>query len=421
MFFLYNIISFLLLPVLLPLLLVAFGCRRKYRHRLPARLGRGLGRIRRSGRPGPPTLWVHALSVGEVTSAVPLLRALRARYPEARLLFSVTTATGRMVADRQLKGIADAVFDGPVDFLPVVNRFLDNLEPDLYILVETDFWPNLLHCLRRRKIPALLVNGRISAGSMRRYRRGRAFFLPMFHCFTKMAMQTVADRDGMLALGVAARRLPILGNLKFAGQPPASDSPLAALLPGGRRVLVAGSTHDGEEGAIIDGYQRLRQIYGDLYLVIVPRDPQRAAAIASMATIAGLAPRLRSTLPDGDHKDLLIVDTIGELLGFYALAALAFVGGSLVAKGGHNPVEPAGCGVPVLFGPHMEDFSEIAALLLEAGAATRVGDANDLVEAVTTLLDDPSLLAAMGSRAREVVLAHNDVVDRHLQLIDTLL
>ncbi len=421
MFFLYNIISFLLLPVLLPLLLVAFGCRGKYRQRLPARLGRGLGRIRKTGRSGPPTVWIHALSVGEVTSAVPLLRALRARYPQARLLFSVTTATGRLVADRQLSGIADAIFDGPVDFLPVVNHFLDNLEPDLYILVETDFWPNLLHCLRRRKIPALLVNGRISAGSMRRYRRGRAFFLPMFHCFTKMAMQTAADRDGMLALGVAARRLPILGNLKFAGQPPAADKPLAALLPAACRVLVAGSTHDGEDGAIIDGYMRLRQVYRDLYLVVVPRHPQRAMEIASMAAKVGLTARLRSVTTDHGVDDLLIVDTIGELLNFYALATLAFVGGSLVAKGGHNPVEPAGCGVPVLFGPHMEDFSEIADLLLENGAATRVGDADGLVEAVTTLLGDPGLLAAMGNRAREVVLARNDVVDRHLQLIDSLL
>lgn len=418
MLFLYNIVWFLLLP----LVLAVFACRGKYRRRLPTRFGWGLRQRWAEARTGHPTVWIHALSVGEVTSAVPLVRALRSHYPEVNLVVSVTTATGRLVADRHLRGVVDQIIDGPVDLLPVVNHFIRTIAPDLYILVETDFWPNLLHALKRRGIPTLLVNGRISAASMRRYQRGKTFFLPMFQCFSALAMQTGADRDKLHDLGLDKQRLPILGNLKFATtlQPQTTETQFGRSLPRDQALFVAGSTHAGEERLLLDGYQQLRTSYPELYLVIVPRDPLRAPEIAAMARERGLAPILRSSAEPA-AGELTIVDTIGELLALYSMACLAFVGGSLVAKGGHNPLEPAGQGVPVLFGPHMEDFSEIATLLVDGGAARMVSDGNDLCQAVATLLADNNLRTSMGEKARQTVMAQGNVIDNHLHLIRALL
>lgn len=418
MLFVYNIVWFLLLP----LVLVIFACRGKYRRRLPTRFGWGLRQRWPKKLTGHPTVWIHALSVGEVTSAVPLVRALRSHYPQAYLVVSVTTATGRLVADRHLRGVVDQVIDGPIDLLPVVNHFINTIAPDLYILVETDFWPNLLNTLKRRGTPALLVNGRISAASMRRYQRGKIFFLPMFQCFSALAMQTGADRDKMDDLGLKKHLLPILGNLKFATvlQPQTTEIQFARSLPCGRLLFVAGSTHAGEERLLLDGYQRLRTSSPELYLVIVPRDPLRAPEIAAMARERGLAPTLRSSAETA-AGELTIVDTIGELLALYGLATLAFVGGSLVAKGGHNPLEPAGLGVPVLFGPHMEDFGEIATLLVDGGAARMVSDGDDLLQAAAMLLADSDLRASMGKKARQVVMAHGNIINNHLHLIRTLL
>jgi 3-deoxy-D-manno-octulosonic-acid transferase len=418
MLFVYNIVWFLLLP----LVLVVFVCRHKYRRRLPTRFGWGLRHRWAEKRTGHPTVWIHALSVGEVTSAVPLVRALRCHYPEAYLVLSVTTATGRVVADRHLGGVVDQIIDGPIDLLPVVSHFISTIAPDLYILVETDFWPNLLNAMKRRGIPALLVNGRISATSMQRYQRGKNFFLPMFQCFAALAMQTAADKDKMHDLGLEKPLLPILGNLKFATvlQPQTTDTQFGRSLPKGRCLFVAGSTHAGEERLLLDGYQQLRASYPELYLVIVPRDPLRASEIAEMAREQGLAPILRSSAEPA-VGELTIVDTLGELPALYSVASFAFVGGSLVAKGGHNPLEPAGQGVPVLFGPHMEDFSEIAMLLVSCGAARMVSNGNDLLQAAAALLADRDLRASMGEKARQAVMAHSNVIDNHLHLIRTLL
>lgn len=419
MLFLYNILSLFALPFLL----VVFGCQKKYRHRLPSRLGWGLRQRLAPRTTAKPTLWVHALSVGEVTSAVPLLRAMRDHYPGACLLLSVTTASGKTVAERQLQGVVDQIIDGPIDILPVVTHYLDVIAPDLYILVETDFWPGLLHALKRRSVPALLVNGRISQASMRRYQRGKFFFLPMFQCLNALAMQTACDRDNMRQLGLGAERLPVLGNLKFATlpQPPSDSLELNTLIPPGHRLFVAGSTHPGEEELVLKAFCRLRATFPELFLVLVPRNPQRGSDIAKIARQFGLSPGLRSS-PMYGTTELLIVDTLGELLACYGLASLAYVGGSLVAKGGHNPLEPASLGVPILFGPHMEDFSEIAVLLLDGDAAQTVSDASTLAAAAASILADPLVHARMGKAARQIVLSRGDtVIDNHLNLIRSLL
>lgn len=421
MFVLYNILQLVFVLVFLPFIIFFIVTKRKYRNRVPTRLGFGLAQKVRPAGSDNLRFWIHALSVGEVTSAVPLVKGLRRAYPRSTIIVSTTTRTGRQVADKLLDGIADHVVDGPFDLLPVVHRFIRCIRPDLFILVETDFWPNLLSCLKKRGVPTLLVNGRISPRSMDRYRRMRLFFSPMFQSFSCLSMQTERDRENMMQLGVPPGKLPILGNLKFA-TPATTDTAQAKirLLPPQRLIFIAGSTHPGEEGILINCYIEARKLHPELFLLLAPRDPQRTHEIETIAAEHNLTVFLRSA---GEYRsaDVFILDTIGELVEFYALADIAFVGGSLVQKGGHNPIEPAAMGIPVLFGPDMTDFSEIADSLINEGGALRICDPQEMTEILLRLLNSPEQRIDAGRKSRQCVLRQSNVIARHIELIDTLL
>ena len=423
MYFLYNILQLVFLPVFFPFIMLFVAGSRKYRGRIPSRLGLGLAGKVPARRFGSRRFWLHALSVGEVTSAVPLATGLRRAYPDSIIVVSVTTATGKKVADALLKGLADDIVDGPLDLLPVVHRFIKCIAPDLFILVETDFWPNLLHCLKNNGVPTLLVNGRISLRSMNRYLRMRFFFRSMFQSFSCLSMQTGRDRDNMLQFGVPQERLPILGNLKFATRTEAgacSVPEIKRLLPTRRLMFLAGSTHPGEERILMKCYIEARKLHPELYLMIAPRDPGRSKEIQELAAQHNLTVLLRSA---GNYHpaDMFLIDSIGELVEFYGQADIAFVGGSLVPKGGHNPIEPAAMTIPVLFGPDMTDFSEIADSLVDTGGALRVEGLLELTEGLLRLLNSPDERLKAGERARQCVLEQRDIIARHLELIDTLL
>ena len=423
MFVLYNVLQFAFLLVFFPLLTLFVACSSKYRDRLPARLGLGITKKLACNKATVRTIWVHALSVGEVTSAVPLVCGLREKYPNHRIVVSVTTRSGKKVAETLLHSYTDCIIDGPIDLLPVVRRFIRLIRPELFILVETDFWPNLLLGLKNKKIPSILVNGRVSEKSMIRYQQLGFFFQPMFQCLSILSMQTLRDKEKMRLLGISPEKLSILGNLKFATRPQVgtdAPSPIAGFLPKDRILFIAGSTHPGEERILIDVYAQLRTTHPDFFLLLAPRDPKRAREIVDLATKHGLLASLRSAgvfVP----CDLFILDTIGELVDFYALADLAFVGGSLVDKGGHNPIEPAAMAIPVLFGPHMEDFSEIAELLIKAKGAEAVDDGRKMVKILTNLLDDSERRFRMGKAAQQCVLDHRDIIANHLLLIEEFL
>lgn len=428
---LYQVLSGLLLLCALPLLPLLVR-KTKYRQRWRQRLGWGLQdtlRLVRQSKGQGPTIWVHALSVGEVTSAVPLVQGLRRQYPQATLLFSATTGAGAEVADKLLSPWVDGLLAAPLDLGPVVPLFLQTIRPDCFIQVETDFWPHWLMCLRRHRIPAMLVNGRISARSLARYQRFALLFRPMFACFSLLAMQTDNDARNMRSLGIDPAHIATLGNLKFdsrsadaAATPPmlreerkssygfATDAPL----------WICGSTHPGEEAIVFAALERLRRNFPTLQLLLAPRNIDRSDEILALATAQGCNCRRRTTDKESPGP-LLVLDTIGELAGCYAMADVVFVGGSLVACGGHNPLEPATAGVPVLFGPHMEDFSEITEELIAAGGAWQVADAAALEQRLAQLLADTEARQAMGARAAACVAAHQGVVANHLRMIDRLL
>jgi 3-deoxy-D-manno-octulosonic-acid transferase len=425
MFVLYNILQLVLLPVFLPFIILFVLFSPKYRDRIPSRMGIALGRkISNSGPVSPAkTIWLHALSVGEVTSAVPLLAGLRKTYPDSRIIVSVTTRTGKGVADNLLKSIADHVIDGPFDVLPVVSHFVKHIRPDLFILVETDLWPNTLLFLKNKNIPTILVNGRISQESMAGYKRLHFFFNPMFQSFSYLCLQTKHDRDNMEAIGLPPEKLQTLGNLKFDTMAKKANPTLktvTGLLPEGRTLFICGSTHPGEEKILIDCYAQVRKTYPELFLIIAPRDTNRSSEIRSVAEKYHLRVSLRSEL-SSTSADMFILDTIGELIHFYALCDIGFVGGSLVNKGGHNPIEPATMGLPVIFGQNMQDFSEIAEALISSGGATKVSDGHELAEIISKLLSSPELRTRQGKAAQQCVESQRGVIDKHLELIRQLL
>lgn len=423
MFILYNILQLVFLPAFFPLIILAFLFSPKYRDRIPARLGFGLSDKINSKPNSATTFWIHALSIGEVTSVLPLITGLRETYPESKIVLSVTTSGGKEVADDLLANLADSVIYGPFDFLPVVHHFIKIIQPDLFILVETDFWPNILLCLQKKSVPIILVNGRVSEEAMSGYRRMRLFFDPMFKSLSFLSMQTELDKENMVALGISAEKVHTLGNLKFETPAVTGNKDFGSfstMLPEGKILFIAGSTHPGEEKILIDCYLEVKKRYPEIFLLLAPRDPNRSAEIKSLATDAGLTVYIRS---DGQFSsaDIFLIDTIGELVDFYAHSHIGFVGGSLVKKRGHNPIEPAAMGIPVVFGPNMQDFSEIAAQLVKSDGAAQVRSQNELTQFLMDLMESETKRTSMGQAALQCVQSRRGVITKHLKLISRLL
>lgn len=422
--FFYNLILTVGVIVFAPLLFVKVILTPKYRSRVGKRLGYALGESPGGISPGRPRIWVHALSVGEVASARNLVQELRRNYPQGVIFFSSATRAGDSFARTVLGEQVDSFIPFPFDLRWSVNRLISWARPDLFILVETDFWPNFLRELNRRDIPCLLVNGRVSEGSLGRYLRFRWFFQPLFNSFQALAMQTEQDAGSMRQLGVDPTRLAVLGNLKYdaalsescINKTPDLDT---LQIPTQALVWVAGSTHRGEEEIIFAVLARLVRTFANLFLIVAPRDVERGAELAAMAARYGLSAFRRSQ--GGAGGSVLILDTLGELASVYALCDVAFIGGSLVPQRGHNPLEPAVYGKPVLFGPYMEDFAEISRDLLALSGARQVNDADDLYARMSLLLANPAARERVGRQAQGLIDSRRGVTEAHIALIRQVL
>jgi 3-deoxy-D-manno-octulosonic-acid transferase len=386
----------------------------KYRASFRERLGRlpmGLA----GG--GGPVVWVHAVSVGEVLAARPLLRGLRQRLPGHRLVLSTTTVTGQALARGSATG-ADAVFFAPFDWKGPVRAALAAVRPSLLVLVETELWPNLIHEARRAGVRVAVANGRISPRSFRRYRLVRALLRRVLGDVDLFLMQADAHAGRIRALGAPASRVRVTGNLKYDALPAAAPSvgdSLARLLLDGQadRVLwVAGSTVPGEEAHVLRALRDVRARVPGVRLVIAPRHPERFAEVHALAEEAGFAATRRTALGDRPWKegDVLVLDTMGELAQVYPLATVVFVGGSLERAGGHNVLEPAVAGRAVVVGPHMENFQEIADEFRREGALVQVGAPAELPPAIAGLLLEPERRQAVGARARALVARNRGAV-----------
>ncbi|WP_374277445.1 lipid IV(A) 3-deoxy-D-manno-octulosonic acid transferase [Azonexus sp.] len=404
----YSFVLYLLTPLIWLRLLWRARRQPEYLQRLGERYGFYGRRL-----PGP-LLWVHAVSVGETRAAQPLVEALQRRWPAHRILLTGMTPTGRQAA-REVYG--DRVVQAylPYDYPGAVDRFLRHFSPEFGVLMETEVWPNLLAAARRRAVPVMLANARLSARSARGYGRIGALARPAFASLAGVAAQTADDAARLAELGVAP--VEVCGNLKFDVQPPADKLALgrqwrAAL--GERPVWLAASTREGEEELVLQAW---RSVAPEALLVLVPRHPQRFAEVAALLGARGIEFARRSEGLPGPASRVWLGDSMGEMAAYYALADLAFVGGSLLPLGGQNLIEAAACGCPVLVGPHTFNFKQATEDALAAGAALRVADADALGVAVDRLLADETALAGMREAAQSFARAHQGVTGRMLALI----
>jgi 3-deoxy-D-manno-octulosonic-acid transferase len=354
---------------------------------------------------GGPSIWIHAVSVGEVLVARGLVQALKARFPERRVIVSTTTATGNALARQALA--ADGVFFNPLDLPWSVRRALARLNPSLLVLVETEIWPNLIHEAHRRGTRVAVANGRLSPRSFPRYRRLRPLLARVLGEVDAFLMQGEAHAERARVIGAPPERVRVTGNIKYdAPATGASSAGMTALLGASPAPLwVAGSTMAGEDELVLRAFAEARAAAPDLRLLVAPRHPERAADVASLAERAGhrVARRSRLGASAWEAGDVLVLDTMGELAQAYPFATIVFVGGSLVPTGGHNVLEPALAGRAVIVGPHMENFQEIADEFRDAGALVQIAEAAALGPAVRRLLADPPERERLGARARALV------------------
>ncbi|MCC2658146.1 MAG: 3-deoxy-D-manno-octulosonic acid transferase [Panacagrimonas sp.] len=419
---LYLLLLYLVTPLVLLRLLWRSRQLRGYRERL----GERFGLVTPAPRDAEIAVWVHAVSVGETMAALPLIRRLVERHGERRVWVTTTTPTG---SERVRAELGDKVIHtyAPYDLPGSVGRFLDRARPRQVVILETELWPTLFRALRRRNIPLTIANARLSPRSFNGYSRVAGFTHDVLSDTTRVAAQSQADAQRFAALG--APNATCIGNLKFDIDPPApqiqAGQALRARLVGaqGPPVWIAASTHEGEEAAAIEAHRRVRMRHPDALLLLVPRHPQRFDEVVRRLEHSGLAferrTRLDRAADDGaPGLAVLLGDSLGEMWMYLSASDVAFVGGSLVPVGGHNVLEPAALGLPVLFGPHMHNFIAARDLLLGCASAVQVGDGEALARSIVELLDDPARRARMGEAGRVAVMSNRGALEKLLALLD---
>ncbi|QMV64142.1 lipid IV(A) 3-deoxy-D-manno-octulosonic acid transferase [Pseudomonas berkeleyensis] len=408
----------LLLHLALPLIALRLALRARkapaYAHRVKERFSLGLPAMKPGG------IWVHAVSVGESIAAAPMIRALQARYPELPITVTCMTPTGSERIQAMFGGSVQHCYL-PYDLPWAAARFLDRVQPRLAVVMETELWPNHIHQCAKRGIPVALANARLSERSARGYARFRKLTAPMLAELSLIAVQTQAEAQRFLDLGARPDCVEVTGSIKFDLKIDAELLQRAVELrrqwqAEQRPVWIAASTHAGEDEIILAAHRQLLGTSPDALLLLVPRHPERFDSVYELCIKQGLTTRRRSTgesVQAGDQ--VLLGDTMGELLFLYALADIAFVGGSLVVNGGHNLLEPAALGKPVLSGPHLFNFLEIAAQLREAGALGEAENQTQLAEKVAQLLSEPDAVQRMSQAGLAVLKANQGALERLLE------
>jgi 3-deoxy-D-manno-octulosonic-acid transferase len=439
MYAVYSILIVAFFVVVSPYLLYQAVRYRKYVRSLPQRMGYLPLSFNFDGE---HSIWIHAVSVGEVLTARALLPELRQRYPHLRIFLSTTTMTGQQVARTNLQYV-DEVFFLPFDLKFIVNRTLRLVKPKLFIIMETEIWPNLLRACQQAGVRTALVNGRISSRSYPRYRLARGFFRQVLSNVDRLCMQSDESARRVIDIGAPRDRVTVTGSLKFdsldlVGLQDAAESPYRIQpahdrgrnrvlryfrVPPDRPVVIAASTLKGEEEHVFEAFQRVRATMSSALLIVAPRKPERFEEVERLARRAGWNVARRSELRvDTDPRhDVVILDTIGELAQLFQIATAVFVGGSLVDAGGHNILEPAVFGKPIVFGPYMQNFAEIARTFVDNGAAIQIRNGRELEPTLVELLRDPVKRARLGAAARALVEANRGAREKTLKVLAELL
>ena len=421
---LYNVLLILAFPIVLCALLLKKRCR--------SGLSQRMGWVVPQGWDSQQNvLWIHAVSLGEVSAIVPFVKTLHQRYPATRIVVSTVTETGREAVQQRLTGIATHCFL-PLDYPWIVNRFITALNPAGFLVVETELWPNLLRSLSRRGIPSVIMNGRLSSRSFSRYQWVRPFMRQVLATVALGLVQSGRDERRFVELGALPDRMHRTGNMKFdltmkgecAAQPSIPRSAFG--LSEDERLLVAGSTHPAEEEILLESYRELIRSFSNVVLLLAPRHIERCDVLARTIEEFGFLPVRRSRLPgEGDREAVgprvILLDTRGELAQVYGLAFMAFVGGTLVPVGGHNLLEPPVWGKPVCFGPYTDHCHEIADLLIESSGGIRVRNGRELTETFVKGMQDRDWVSHRGLNARKVIDDNQGVIEKNLAMVEQVI
>jgi 3-deoxy-D-manno-octulosonic-acid transferase len=406
-------------PAWIPWMILSGKRRKNFTHRL----GFFLDRI--PPPKGRRRIWIHAVSVGETLSSVPLVRMLGEKLPTTEIFFSTVTLTGQEVARKTLGGLVETTLFFPFDLPGVSGKFLDRVHPDLVAILETEIWPNFLGECASRRIPVIILNGRISERSFSGYGRMRSFFAGVLSCLSAVAAQTEEDARRIIALGADPERVTVTGNMKFdVAPPPENVTPFLSWLRGERERgglwFVAGSTHEGEEEAVLSAFGDLRSVNRSVRLLLAPRHPERFEAVAQLCILRGWPVTRKTEIAGGESESsapVVLLDTVGELLAAYSSADIAFVGGSLVPRGGHNILEPALFGVPTITGTHTGNFREINEIFTRGEAVITVQDGAELSRLLSEWATDQSPFAEVGRRARGLLESFRGATARNAALV----
>ena len=425
----YNILLSVAAIFITPYYLLKMIFTGKYRKSFIQKMGGRQAEVLADLKKGP-RVWVHAVSVGEVTAAAPIVASLKMKRPEVKIIFSTSTETGQEMARRFIKGAAAFIYF-PLDIRPVVRKIIEMADPDVFVLVETELWPNFLCVCKARRIKTLMVNGRISPRSYRRYRQTSFFWRKVLNNLDAAGMISVVDAERIRNIGLDSAKIKVLGNAKYDGLAamvsPALQKEISLRFNARKneRFFVAGSTHEGEEKIVIRVYQEILKRYPDFKLIIVPRHIERTNDVLGLLKQADFNDVIKlSDMNNGrQRKDerIIVVDVIGELFKVYSLAAIVYCGGSLVSKGGQNILEAAAWGKVIFYGPSMEDFSQERTLLEEVGCGITIKNEEELSRGIIQLPMHPEEIICRGKRGRAVVLAnigasagYADLISKHI-------
>lgn len=425
MYILYNIILFIAAIFIAPYFILKMIFAGKYRKSIIPKLGGRQKKILTSLKDGQ-RVWIHAVSVGEVTAAAPIVASLKMKKPGIRIIFSTSTETGQEMAHRFIKG-ADVIIYFPLDIPFVVRKMIKLANADIFVFVETELWPNFLRVCKERGMKTLMVNGRISPRSYKRYLKTAFFWKRILDNLDEAGMISMIDAERIKTIGLDSKKMKVLGNAKYDGLAamvsPAlqKDISLRFNVREGEKFFVAGSTHEGEEKIVIRVYQDILKRYPDFKLIIVPRHIERTNDVVSLLQLANFNDFIK--LSDVNHgrlrtdERIIIVDVIGELFKVYSLATIVYCGGSLVPKGGQNILEAAAWGKVIFYGPSMDDFSQERTLLEDAGCGITIKSEEELSRGIINLLSRPEEIISRGEKGREVVLGNIGASARYADLI----
>jgi len=417
--YIYTLLFYIALPFILLRLLWKSRNNRDYREKIYERFGF-------FKKPLPQNcIWLHAVSLGESIAATPLIKNIRRNYPNIPIVVTTTTPTGAKLITKNFADDVTHCFS-PYDVPDVLSRFLDKVKPRLLIIMETELWPNLFFYCEKRHIPIFIANARLSEKSARGYKKISALSKQLLRAVNKIAIQTQIEAERFFQLGLDPSKAEITGSIKFDLEIPAGLQDSAKILRQqwgeNRLIWIAASTHENEETQILEAYKKIKLQIPNLLLVLVPRHQERFNRVIQLCNNYSDHIVLRSENRSCDAKtEIFIGDSMGELLLFYAAANIAFVGGSLITTGGHNPLEPAALNLPILMGPHYFNFADICSRLINTGALKIVNNADDLAQQIITILTTENLRQEMGNKAYEFVIQNKGATAKHMQILATLL